>query len=128
MDDTGFNLPKVVGFLFCNHIMQDVLTKNYELKGVFQGFNLPQYPFGVEFVTFARFYFEKGGEFQLEISLFNTNGEKITDSVPRKLSFQDSIYHDLITVWRIMLPGAGTYIFKVFCNNLNLGDFKLICR
>ncbi len=128
MNETGFNIPKVAGFLFCNHIAQDVLTKNYDLRGVFQGFNLPQYPMGVEFVTFARFCYEQGGEFQVDISLYNEKGEKITESMPRKLPFQDSIYHDLITAWRIMMPAPGTYVFKVFCNNLNLGDFKLICR
>ena len=123
-----FNIPKVTCFLFCNSIQQDVMSKNYELRGVFQGFSPPGYPFGVEFMTFSRFSYEGGGEFQMDISLYNEKGEKISDSLPRKLSFQDLPYHDLITAWRVMLPAAGAYVFKVFCNNLSLGEYKFFCR
>jgi len=123
-----FNLPKVAAFLFCNNIQQDVLNKNYELRGVFQGFSPPAYPFGVEFITFTRFAFDGKGEFQIDISLFNEKNEKVSDSLPRKLAFDEAPMHDLITAWRVALKEPGTYVFKVFCNNLNIGDYKVFCR
>ena len=122
------NLPKVAAFLCCNQIQQDVLNKNYELKGVFQGFGPPGYPFGAEFMSFTRFAHEAVGEFQIEIALFNEKGEKISESVPRKLVFGDLPTHDLITAWRVMFAGPGAYSFKVFCNNLNLSEYKIFCR
>jgi len=123
-----FNLPKIGAFLFCNNILQDVITKNYELRGVFQGFGPPGYPLGAEFMTFTRFLFDGTGEFQIEISLFNEKGEKVSDSAVRKLVFGENPMHDLITGWRVVFPGAGRYVFKVFCNNLNLGEFSVFCR
>jgi hypothetical protein len=128
MQNMEFNLPKITAFLFCNNIQQEVLSKNYELRGVFQGFGPPSYPFGAEFVTFSRFAYEGKGEFQIDISLFNEKNEKISDSNPRKLVFGEIPIHDLITAWRIVFPAPGVYVFKVFCNNLNLGDFKIFCR
>ncbi|HUO57413.1 MAG TPA: hypothetical protein VMV05_04470 [bacterium] len=122
------DLPKVSSFLCCNNIQQDVLSKNYELRGVFQGFGPPGYPFGVEFMTFTRMAYDKNGEFQIDISLYNDKGEKVSDSLPRKLLFGEAPMHDLITAWRIVFPGAGTYSFKVFCNNLNLSEYKVYCR
>lgn len=124
-----FNLPKVTAFLTCNNIQQDVLTKNYELRGVFQGFGPPGYPFGAEFMTFTRFYYEGKGEFQIDTSLYNEGGEKISDTIPRKLQFIEGVQqNDLITAWRVLFPKAGTYIFKVFCNNLSVGEFRIYCR
>jgi hypothetical protein len=123
-----FNLPKIGSFLFCNNIQQDVFNKNYELRGVFQGFSPPGYPLGAEFMTFTRFYFEGTGEFQIELSLFNEKGEKISDSMPRKLVFGEIPIHDLITGWRVIFPASGRYVFKVFCNNLNLGEFLVFCK
>ncbi len=123
-----FNLPKVASFLFCHNIQQDVLTKNYELRGVFQGFGPPAYPFGAGFVTFSRFYFEGEGEFQIDISLFNAGGEKVSDSAPRRLSFTAGSAHDLITAWQVAFPAAGVYTFKVFCNNLNIGEYRITCH
>ncbi len=128
MEKMEFNLPKIVCFLYCHSIQQDVLTKNFELKGVFQGFGPPGYPFGIEFMTFSRFSFEGASEFLVEISLFNSKGEKISENVPKKIAFNEAPYHDLITAWRVVLPEAGEYIFKVFCNNLNLGEYKFFCR
>lgn len=123
------NLPKVSTFLCCGGIQQDVLTKNFDLKGVFQGFSPPTYPFGAEFVTFARFAYEGTGEFQIDISLYDEKGEKVSDSMPRKIQFDgEMIMHDLITAWRILFPAKGVYIFKAFCNNLNMGEFKIFCR
>ena len=122
------NLPKLSSFLCCNNIQQDVLSKNYELRGVFQGFGPPGYPFGVEFMTFTRLAYDKTGEFQIDISLYNEKGEKLSDSQPRKLSFGEAPMHDLITAWRVVIPVAGTYVFKVFCNNLNLGEYTVYCR
>jgi len=127
-EDMEFNLPKINSFLFCNGIQQDVLSKNYELRGVFQGFGPPGYPFGAEFITFSRLYFEGNGEFQVDVSLFNEKGEKVSESVPRKVVFAEMPVHDLITAWRVGFPAPGTYVFKVFCNNLNLGDYKFFCR
>ena len=123
-----FNLPKVGAFLSCNNIQQDVLSKNYELRGVFQGFGPPGYPLGAEFMTFTRLFHDKAGEFQIDISLFDEKGEKISDSQPRKLLFGEMQMHDLITAWRVMFPSPGIYVFKVFCNNLNLGEYKIFCR
>ncbi|GEM_PF-1878764 len=124
-----FNLPRVSSFLCCNNILQDVLTKNYDLRGVFQGFSPPAYPWGAEFMTFARFIYEGKGEFQIDISLYNEKGEKISDSIPRKIQFEGEFpMHDLITAWRILFPAKGIYIFKAFCNNLNMGEFRIYCR
>ena len=124
-----FNLPKVLAFLYCNNIQQDVLSKNYELRGVFQGFSPPGYPFGVDFMTLTRFFYDGPGEFQIDISLFNEKGEKVSDTMPRKLQFGSEMpMHDLITAWRIMFPSPGAYHFKVFCNNLNLGEYRIVCR
>jgi hypothetical protein len=122
------NLPKIAAFLYCSNIQQDVLSKNYELRGIFQGFTPPGYPFGAEFMTFTRLTHEQAGEYQIDISLFNDKGEKISDSMPRKLVFGETPVHDLITAWRIVFPAAGTYVFKVFCNNLNLSEYKIYCR
>ncbi len=123
------NLPKSTSFLCCNNIQQDVLSKNYELRGVFQGFSPPGYPFGAEFMTFTRFFHEGGGEFQIDISLFNEKGEKVSDSQPRKLLFgPEASMHDLITAWRILFQGPGVHIFKVFCNNLNVSEYRIFCR
>ena len=66
MENIEFNLPKITAFLFCNNIQQEVLSKNYELRGVFQGFGPPSYPFGAEFITFSRFAYEGSGELQIE--------------------------------------------------------------
>lgn len=124
-----FNLPRVSAFLYCNNIQQDVLNKNYELRGVFQGFNPPGYPFGLDFMTFTRFFYDGAGEFQIDISLFNEKNEKISDTMPRKLQFGAEMpMHDLITAWRVMFPSPGAYQFKVFCNNLNLGEYRIFCR
>lgn len=122
------NLPKVAAFLCCNNIQQDVLNKNYEMKGVFQGFGPPGYPFGAEFMSFTRFFHDGGGEFQIDVSLYNDKGEKISESIPRKLVFGELPTHDLITAWRVMFPAPGVYSFKVFCNNLNLSEYKIFCR
>jgi hypothetical protein len=122
------NIPKVAAFLCCNNIQQDILNKNYELRGVFQGFSPPGYPLAAEFMTFTRFFHDKAGEFQIDVSLFNEKGEKISDSQPRKLLFGEMTMHDLITAWRILFPAPGVYVFKVFCNNLNLSEYKIFCR
>src|SRR5277367_6035274 len=122
------NLPKITTFLTCNNIQQDVLNKNYELRGVFQGFSPPGYPLGAEFMTFSRFFYDQSGEFQIDISLYDEKGAKVSDSMPRKLVFGEAPMHDLITAWRILFPGPGEYSFKIFCNNLNLCEFKLYCR
>ncbi len=122
------NLPKVAAFLCCNNIQQDVLNKNYELRGVFQGFGPPGYPMAAEFMSFTRFYHEGVGEFQIDLSLYNDKGEKISECVPRKLLFGEMPTHDLITAWRVMFSGPGVYTFKVFCNNLNLSETKIFCR
>ena len=124
----GFNLPRITAFLCCNSIQQDVMTKNYDLRGVFQGFAPPGYPLGVEFMTFTRLFFENSAEFQIDISLYDEKGEKVSDSQPRKLVFAEAQHHDLITAWRLLIPSAGKYDFKIFCNNLNLGEYRLFCR
>jgi hypothetical protein len=123
------NLPRSAVFLCCNNIQQDVLNKNYDLRGVFQGFSPPGYPLGAEFMTFSRFFYDGKGEFQIDISLYDEKGEKISDTMPRKLQFGgETPMHDLITAWRVLFPRPGTYIFKVFCNNLNLGEYRIYCR
>jgi hypothetical protein len=122
------NLPTVNAFLNCQRVQQDVINKSYELAGVFQGFNSPGYPLGVEFVTFCRLTYEEVGEFQVDISLYDSNGIKLSDSLPRKIVFGETSCSDLVTAWRIVVPAVGTYVFKIFCNNLNLADFKLYCR
>lgn len=122
------NLPKITAFLCCNKIQQDVLNKNYELTGVFQGFNPPGYPLGAEFMTFSRFFYDQSGEFQIDISLYDEKGIKVSDSMPRKLVFGEAPMHDLITAWRVLFPAPGTYVFKIFSNNLNLCEYKLYCR
>jgi len=123
------NLPKVAAFLPCNGIQQDVFSKNYELRGVFQGFGPPGYPLAAEFMTFSRLFYEGKSEFQIDTSLFNEKGEKISDAMPRKLQFDNGLaIHDLITGWRVVFPGPGTYVFKVFCNNLNLSEYRIYCR
>ncbi|HEY5039765.1 MAG TPA: hypothetical protein VIJ93_11885, partial [bacterium] len=100
MENIEFNLPKVTAFLSCGNIQQDVLTKNYDLRGIFQGFSPPGYPFGAEFITFSRLFHEGKGEFQIDTSIFTEKGEKISDSMARKLVFGDTAQHDLITAWR----------------------------
>ncbi len=123
------NLPKISSFLCCNNIQQDVLNKNYELRGVFQGFSPPAYPWGAEFMTFSRMSYEEKGEFQIDISLHNEKGEKVSDSLPRKIQFGGELpTHDLITAWRVIIPSPGVYVFKAFCNNLTVGEYKIFCR
>jgi hypothetical protein len=122
------NMPGVSSFLCCQKVQQDVMTKNYELLGVFQGVSSATYPFGMEFVTFSRFAHEEQGEFQLDISLYNSKGEKVSDSFPRKVVFGELPMNDLVTAWRVVFPESGTYVFKVFCNNINLAEYKLYCR
>jgi len=128
LDSTEFNLPKVSSFLCCHAIYQDVLSKNYDLRGVFQGFGPPEYPFGVEFMTFTRLNHGSGGEFQIDVSLFDEKGNKVSDSTPRKIVFSDMNFHDLITGWRVLFPAPGPYTFKVFCNNLQVGGYQVFCR
>jgi hypothetical protein len=122
------NLPSVSAFLCCQKVHQDVISKNYELMGVFQGLNSPGYPLGAEIVTFCRLAHDEPGEFQIDISLYNAKGEKLSDSSPRKMVFGEVPINDLVTAWRVVFPEAGTYVFKIFCNNLNLAEFKLYCR
>jgi hypothetical protein len=122
------NLPTVNAFLNCQKVNQDVINKSYSLIGVFQGFNSPGYPLGVEFVTFCRLTYDETAEFQVDISLHDSNGIKLSDSLPRKITFGETSCSDLVTAWRIMIPASGTFVFKIFCNNLNLADFKLYCR
>ena len=106
-----------------------MLNKNYELRGVFQGFSPPAYPWGAEFMTFSRIAYEGKGDFQIDISLHNEKGEKVSDSLPRKIQFGGEMpMHDLITAWRVVIPGPGTYVFKAFCNNLTVGEYKIFCR
>ncbi len=109
-------------------VQQDVTTKNYDLKGVFQGVSSPVYPFGMEFVTFCRFAHEGIGEYQLDISLYDSKGSKLSDTSPRKVVFGEIPMNDLVTAWRVVFPAPDTYVFKIFCNNLNLVEFKLYCR
>jgi hypothetical protein len=123
------NLPKISSFLCCNNIQQDVLSKNYELRGVFQGFSPPNYPWGAEFMTFSRIVYEGKMDFQIDISLHDEKGEKISDSLPRKIQFGGELpMHDLITAWRVIIPGPGIYVFKAFCNNLTINEYKIFCR
>jgi hypothetical protein len=128
MDSKDFNLPKVTSFLSCHSIWQDVFSKNYDLRGVFFGFGPPGYPFGVEFMTFTRLSHSEKGEFQIDITLFNEKGEKVSESSPRKILFSDLNIHDLITGWRVVFPAPGPYLFKVFSNNLQIGEYQVICR
>lgn len=122
------NLPAINAFLNCQKVNQDVINKSYELIGVFQGFNAPGYPLGVEFLTFCRLTYEDVAEFQIDISFYDSNGTKLSDSLPRKIVFGETSCSDLVTAWRVLIPTSGTYVFKIFCNNLNLADFKLFCR
>lgn len=122
------NLPTVNAFLACQKVEQDVINKGYELRGVFQGFSTPGYPLGAEFVTFLRLTYEEKAEFQVDISLYDAKGVKLSDSSPRKIVFGEVACSDLITAWRVVFPGPGAYVFKIFCNNLNLAEFKLYCH
>ncbi len=122
------NLPTVTAFLNCQKVRQDVISKNFELLGVFQGFNSAVYPLGAEFVTFCRLVHEETAEFQVDISLYDAKGKKLSDSSPRKINFGETTSNDLITSWKVLFPEPGTYVFKIFCNNLNLAEFKLYCR
>ncbi len=128
MDSTDFNLPKVTSFLACHAVFQDVLTKNYDLRGMFYGFGPPGYPFGAEFMTFTRLNQDGKGEFQIDISLHDGQGTKISESNPRKIGFSEMNFHDLITAWRVIFPASGVYTFKVFCNNLPIGEYQVFCR
>jgi len=69
MESNGLNIPRLSAFLCCQRIQQDVISKNYYLSNVFQGFRPPCYPFCTEFATFARFFHDGGGEYQVDISL-----------------------------------------------------------
>jgi len=122
------NLPTVNAFLNCQKVEQDVINKGYELKGVFQGFNSPGYPLGAEFVTFCRLSYDEAAEFQVDVSLYDEKGNKLSDSLPRKIVFGEVKSSDLVTAWRVVFPGPGAYVFKIFCNNLNLAEFKLFCH
>lgn len=122
------NLPKQLAFMCCHRIRQDVLSKNFDLLGVFQGFSPPGYPFSADFMTFTRFLYEKKGEFKIDITLSSQEDEKISDTEPRKIIFQDYPTHDLVTAWRVTFPSRGTYVFKVFANNLAIGEYKVYCR
>jgi len=122
------NLPSAVTFLSCQKVRQDVLSKNYDLTGVFQGFQVPGYPFGAEFVTFCRLRYDKTGSFRIDTSLYDDKGAKISDSEPRQLEFGESPILDLLTGWRVVFPGPGTYSFRVFCNNINIGSYPVFCR
>jgi hypothetical protein len=64
----------------------------------------------------------------MDLSLFNEKGEKLFECLPRKVVFSEAPGHDLITAWRIGFPASGSYTFKVFCNNLNIGETKIFCR
>ncbi|HTA75997.1 MAG TPA: hypothetical protein VK791_02450 [bacterium] len=122
------NLPTVNAFLNCQKVEQDVINKSYELKGVFQGFNAPGYPLGAEFVTFCRLTYDEKAEFQVDVSLYDEKGTKLSDSSPRKIVFGEVACSDLVTAWRVVFPAPGAYVFKIFCNNLNLAEFKLYCH
>ena len=104
------------------------MTKNYDLLGVFQGFQPPGYPFGAEFMTFTRLRFESQGQFKIDTTLYQSNGEKVSESDPRQIAFKDAPQMDLMTGWRVVFPGPGAYVFKVFCNNLVVGEYPLFCR
>jgi hypothetical protein len=122
------NLPTPVTFLCCQKIQQDVLSKNYDLRGVFQGFQVPGYPFGAEFMTFCRLRYDKTGSFRIDTSLYDDKGTKVSDSEPRQLEFGESPVLDLLTGWRVVFPAPGTYSFRVFCNNINIGSYPVFCR
>ena len=115
-------------FLFCQRVRQDVLSKNFDLTGIFQGFQPPGYPFGAEFMTFCRLRYDGEGQFKIETSLTDETGGKISDSEPRHLTFHETPTLDLFTGWRVVFPKPGVYIFKLFCNNLAIGEYNLICR
>ena len=128
MESKELNLPTSHSFLSCLRIHQDLMTKNYDLRGVFQGFQPPGYPFGAEFMTFCRLRFEGTGTFRIDTSLYNEKGEKVSDSEPRQLTFGETPLLDLLTGWRVVFPGPGAYAFRVFCNNINIGTYPLFCR
>jgi hypothetical protein len=128
MQSEEFNLPQAVSFLCCQRIRQDVMSKNYDLTGIFQGFHPPGYPFGAEFMTFCRLKFEGTGQFKIDTVLSNEAGEKVSDSDPRTMTFGESPLLDLLTGWRVVFPKPGTYVFKLYCNNLPVGEFKVFCR
>ena len=127
MDSKDFKPPKSHQFPQLPFHLAGCLL-NHDLRGVFFGFGPPGYPFGVEFMTFTRLGHSEKGEFQIDISLFNDKGEKVSESSPRKILFSDLNIHDLITGWRVVFPAPGTYSFKVFSNNLQIGEYQLICR
>src|ERR1700679_723852 len=122
------NLPTVNAFLNCQKVNQDIINKSYSLTGVFQGVNSPGYPLGAEFVTFCRLTYDETAEFQLDISLHDSNRIKLSDILPRKIVFGETSCSDLVTALRVVIHAPGTYVFKIFCNNLNLAGFKLYCR
>jgi len=128
MESKELNLARPVSFLCCQRVRQDVMTKNYDLLGVFQGFQPPGYPFGAEFMTFTRLRFESQGQFKIDTTLYQSNGEKVSESDPRQIAFKDAPQMDLMTGWRVVFPGPGAYVFKVFCNNLVVGEYPLFCR
>ncbi len=128
MDSNGMNIPKLAAFLCCQRIQQDVISKNYDLANVFQGFRPPGYPFGTEFATFARFFHDKGGEYQVDISLTDEAGVAVVENRPKRIVFGETPMHDLMTSWRVVFPKAGAYTFKVFVNNLNIGEYRIFCR
>lgn len=129
MDPQALRIPRLTAFLCCQRLQQDVLTKNYDLLNVFQGFRPPGYPFGTEFATFARFQHDgAGGEYLVEISLCDEEGSRITEDRPMRIAFTETPVHDLMTAWRVAFPKSGAYVFKVFVNNLNVGEYRLFCR
>jgi hypothetical protein len=128
MQSKELNLPQCISFLFCQRVRQDVLSKNYDVNGVFQGFQPPGYPFGAEFMTFCRLRYEGTGQFKIETTLSDEMGGKISDSDARNLVFNEAPMLDLFTGWRVVFPKPGAYIFRLFCNNLALDEYKLICR
>lgn len=128
MEPNEFNLPRMTTFACCHRIRQDVLSKNFDLLGVFQGFTPGGYPFRADFMTFTRFLHERKGEFRIDITLFDEAGGRISDTEPRTVAFAEHPTHDLVTAWRVMFPRAGVYTFKVFANNLAVGEYKVFCR
>jgi hypothetical protein len=128
MDTSGMNIPRLTAFLCCQRIRQDVVSKNYDLSNVFQGFRPPGYPFGTEFATFARFVHDGSGEYQVEIALADESGAVVSESRPKRIAFGEAPFHDLMTAWRVAFPKAGVYTFKVFINNLNVGESRIYCK
>ncbi len=106
-EDMDLNLPSTATFLCCQKIQQDVLSKNYDLRGVFQGFHVPGYPFGAEFMTFCRLRYEGKGSFRIDTTLYDESGNKISDSEPRQLDFGENPLLDLLTGWRVVFPKPG---------------------